>query len=137
MSPSAPRGVRDVLGISVGMRADAARERLRKIGRLEKEERRQQEVWAVADDRRFAHLIVGYDKDSNRVRYVTAKAREGDRRVRYGDVIDLKTATKTASTNNYKYAQKVAAHGDRPGYVVIARGNDPTYLTYLSLESLD
>jgi hypothetical protein len=120
------------------MSREAVRRRLEKIGRLEKEERKQQEVWRLRRDPHYSHLIIGFNKDYTQVRYLTATAREdGGRRVRYSDVLDLKSARQTGSANNYRYTQEVAARGNQPGYVVSARGTDATYLTYYSIEKID
>ena len=126
---------RDVLGISIGMSTEAAHSRLQKLGRLEKEERRQQEVWALQRDSDFAYLIVGFDKDQ--VRYVTAKVREAGRRMRYSDVADIKSARKVIGAGNYEYIWQVAARGNRPAYLVVARGTDPNYLLYYSIKRVN
>lgn len=127
----------EIMGIKIGMSADAAHARLRKIGKLEKEERKQQEVWHLNGDERFEYLIVGFDKEYKHVRYVTAKARDNGKRVRYDDVLDLKKAKQTVSANNYKYLLEVAAHDKRPGYTVVVRGTDPNFLRYYSVEKID
>jgi hypothetical protein len=127
----------EVLGVELGMSADEARARLRKMGRLEKEERKQQEVWALDRDERFSHLIVGFEKESGRVRYVTAKARPAGRRVRYSDVFDLKGAKQVVSPPKYEYVREVAARGKHPRYAVILLGSDPQTLTYYSVKKLD
>jgi hypothetical protein len=129
----------EVSGVRIGMSREAVRRRLEKIGRLEKEERKQQEVWRLRRDPHYSHLIIGFNKDYSQVRYLTATAREdgGGRRVRYADVLDLKQARRTGSANNYRYTQEVAARGNQPGYVVSARGTDARYLTYYSIEKID
>ena len=125
----------EILGVRLGMGARQARARLGKIGRLEREERKQQQVWALRDDPRFAFLIVGFDKDFSRVRFITAKAREGGERVRYAEVLDLKRARQLGRAGNYSYSQRVR-RGRRGAYVVSARGTDAEYLTYYSVRSL-
>ena len=127
----------EVLGIKVAMKRDDARRQLQKIGRLEKEERKQQEIWTLTNDRHYAYLIVAFDKENTKVRYFTARAREGGKRVRYSDVIDLKKARQVGTVNNYKYILTVQGHENRPGYTITARGSDPQYLTYFSIELLD
>lgn len=123
----------EILGISVGMSGAEAIARLEKLGRREKEERKQQEVWTLNDDPRFSHLIVAFSKDYGEVRYVTAKVREGAQ-VRYQDVLDLTKAKQVGARNNNKYVLEVPAAGSVPGYVLIARGADPHCLTYFSIE---
>ncbi|HZI18103.1 MAG TPA: hypothetical protein VEY09_05850 [Pyrinomonadaceae bacterium] len=124
----------EVLGIRIGMSVEEARARLGKMGRLEKEERKQQEIWALDSDRSFSYLIVGFDKAYKEVRYVTAKAREGGRAVRYSEVLDIEGAQKIVSPPKYEYVCEVAAKGDSPAYTVIAQGRDPQVLTYFSVK---
>jgi hypothetical protein len=127
----------EVLGIRIGMSMEEAHARLSKMGRLEKEERKQQEVWALSGDERFAFLIVGFEKQSRRVRYVTAKARETGKRVRYAEVLDLKEARQTTSPPRYEYVREVAARGAQPRFAVILLGSSPEVLTYYSVKKLD
>lgn len=127
----------ELFGLRLGMAEPEARERLSKLGRLEREERRDA-VWALDGDRRFSHLVVGFDKESRRVRYVTAKARAGGARVRYADVLDLRRAKRVAAVpNNYWFTQEVRARNGRPGYLITARGADPEFLTYLSIKKIE
>jgi len=126
----------ELFGVQLGMSEPEARERLNKIGRLEKEERRDA-VWVLDGDRRFAFLIVGFDKESRRVRYVTAKARDGGERVRYTEALDLKRAKHVAATtNNYKFTQEVRPQKGHARYLITASGTDPKFLTYLSVKSI-
>lgn len=127
----------EVSGVRIGESREAVHRRLEKIGQLEKQERKQQEVWLLKRDRHYSHLIIGYNKTYTEVRYVTAKAREGGRPVRYSDVLDLKSARRSGSTNNNKYTLQVAARGNQPAYVLTARGADDKYLTYFSVEKID
>lgn len=127
----------DVLGIEIGMnRADAIR-RLEKLGKLEREERKQQEVWTLNDEPRYSYIIIGYDKEKTKVRFITAKAREKGVRVRYADVLDIKKAQKTGADGNYKYELKMPARRKTPGYLVIARGANAVFLTYFSIKQLE
>lgn len=127
----------EVLGIRLGMSAEEAHARLRKMGRLEREERKQQEIWALDNDERFAYVIIGFEKESGRVRYITAKARETGPRVRYADLLDLKDAKQIISPPKYEYIREVAARGAQPRYAVILLGSDPQTLTYYSVKKLD
>ncbi|MGH9902821.1 MAG: hypothetical protein ACRD68_13520, partial [Pyrinomonadaceae bacterium] len=139
-APTEPRQTPppDALGIRIGMSQKEARGRLEKVGRLLKEERKRQEVWALDRDPHFASMILGFDGEY-RVRYVTLAARAGGAgRMRYSDVADVKGAQQTVGVNNYKYTWRVAARGgDRPGYVVVARGTDPQYLSYFSIKKIE
>ncbi|HLL74566.1 MAG TPA: hypothetical protein VK421_04825 [Pyrinomonadaceae bacterium] len=127
----------EILGVALGMSEGEARARLRKIGRLEKEERKKQEVWVLNDEPRFGHLIVGFDKATGRVRYVTAKARPAGERMRYADVLDVKGARRAVAPRSFEYVAEVAARGKQPAYQVIARGPDPEFLLYYSIKQVD
>lgn len=127
----------DILGIKPDMSQENAHKRLREIGKLEKEERKQQEIWALNDDPRYSYLIVGFTKENPAVRYVTAKTREDGSRVSYSDVLDLEKARQIGSVNNYKYVQKFPAVENHSAYSIVASGKDPNYLTYLSLKVFD
>jgi hypothetical protein len=83
------------MGIRLDMTQEEAHARLKKIGSMEKEERKRQEVWAI-NDPRVSHLLVGFDP-SLRVRYVTAIARAIGLRIRYDDVGDVKTAQQASN----------------------------------------
>jgi len=127
----------ELFGVRLGMSEPEARERLNKIGRLEKEERRDA-VWALDGDRRFAYIVVGFDKESRRVRYLTAKARDSGERVPYAEALDLKRAKHiAAAANNYWFTQEVRAQKSRPRYLITARGTDPKFLTYLSVKEIE
>jgi hypothetical protein len=127
----------EILGVRLGMSREEAHARLRDIGQLEKEERRQQEVWRLAGDPAYTHLMVAYNKEYTSVRYVTAVANEQGRRVRYADVIDLDRAREEATPASRSYTQEVPARADQPGFVAKAIGTDPTYLKYYSVERAD
>jgi hypothetical protein len=128
---------RDILGLRLGMSTEAAHTQLQKIGRLERNERKRQEVWEVRD-RHFTHLIVGFDK-AGQVRFVTAVARENGERMRYSDVADLKKARQLgdAAINNYHYVWELAAKRKEMKSFVVARGRDPQYLTTYSIKRAD
>ena len=125
----------EIMGVSLSMSREAALARLKAIGRLEKEERKRQEVWAV-NDARVSHLLVGYDTEY-RVRYVTAIARAGGPRIRYQDVVDVKHAQRSNNQGNYKFTLEVDARRDRFAYVTIAHGRDPQYLASYSVKRMD
>ena len=125
---------KELFGISVGMKPADALARLGKIGRREKQERKQQEVWALNNDPRFSHLIVAFTKGYAEVRYLTAKVRD-DAHVRYQDMLDLRKAKQMGTPNNNKYVLEVPASGQTPAYVLIARGADPNFLTYFSIQT--
>jgi hypothetical protein len=125
-----------VLGIRIGMSRNDALKRLQKIGKLEREERKQQQIWSIDKDPHYSHLIIAFNKEYTEIRFVTAVAREGGR-IRYSDVIDTKKARQAGTVNNYKYTLEVPPRGKEPGYVVIARGSDPQYLKYYSIEKID
>ena len=124
----------EILGVRLGMSREEARARLQNIGQLEKEERRQQEVWRLTNDPVYSHLMVAYNKEYTAVRYVTAVANEQGRRVRYADVVDLKRAREDTTPASHAYTQEVPARPDQPGFVAKAIGTDPAYLKYYSVE---
>ncbi len=127
----------EILGVRLGMSREEAYVRLRNIGKLEKEERRQQEVWKLTGDSPYSHLIVAYNKEYTSLRFITAVANEDGRRVRYDDVIDTNKARRTGAGNSITYTLEVPSRGNQPGYVVKAIGNDPQYLKYYSIEKID
>lgn len=127
----------EILGVRLGMSKDEAHERLQKLGKLEKEERKQQEVWALQNDESYSHVILAYEKDYAAVRFVTAVAKVGGRRVRYSDVMDVKEAEHAAAEPTHTYTKEVPAKDGRPSYVVKATGSDPDYLKYYSVEKVD
>ena len=131
-----PPPARDILGIRVGMSTEAARTRLLEIGRLQREERKRQQVWEVRDPH-FSHLIIQFDK-AKLVHFVTAVAREDAKRerMRYSDVAELKNARQTgeAAKKNYRYEWGLEAAGKDPKIHIVAWGRDPQYLQYYSIE---
>jgi len=127
------KGRPEILGVSLMMSREVAQARLKTIGRLEKEERKRQEVWAV-NDRRVSHILVGYDTDY-RVRYITAIARAGGPRIRYQEVVDVKHAQRVNYQGNYKFT--LEARRGQVAYVTIAHGRDPQYLDSYSVKKVD
>jgi hypothetical protein len=125
----------EIMGIALEMSRDAAQARLKFLGRLEKEDRRRQEVWAIKDPR-ISHLLVGYDADY-RVRYVTAIARTGGPRMRYQEVADLKGAQRSNNQGNYRFTWEIPERRGRFAFVVIAHGRDPNYLDSYSIKKLE
>ena len=129
-APDQPRP--EIMGISLDMKRDDARARLQSLGKLEKEQRKRQEVWAVKDSR-ISHLLVGYDADY-RVRYVTAIARTDGPRIRYQELADLKSAQHSITPGNHKFTWQVAARRGQTGFIIIARGHDSQYLDSYSVK---
>ena len=128
------RTMPEILGIRLGATKGEAHSRLEEMGRLEREERKQQEVWALSDHPGYSHLIVSYDRESKGVRFVTAVAKEDGQRVRYSDVIDTAKASRAAAGGNVTYTLDNPGEGERPGYVVRAIGTDPEFLKYYSIK---
>jgi hypothetical protein len=127
----------EILGVRLGMSREEAHARLQEIGKLEKEERRQQEVWRLNGDPSYSHLMVAYNKEYTSVRYVTAVANEQGRRVPYAEVMNLGGARLESSPASRTYVQEFPERWGRPGFVAKAIGADPTYLTYYSVERSD
>lgn len=128
---------RDIVGIKLSMSKEDAHRQLQKIGRLEREERKRQEVWEVSDPR-FSHIIIGFDKEAQ-VRFVTAVARADGQRMSYKDIGNLKKARQIGNVaiNNYHYIWVLAAHGKEPKGLVVARGRDPQFFTTYSIKRAD
>ncbi|HYE16017.1 MAG TPA: hypothetical protein VD968_16365 [Pyrinomonadaceae bacterium] len=126
----------DVLGVRLDMSETEARRRLDKIGRRPGMERMKQEVWEVRDPL-ISHVIVRFR--DGKVRWVIAQARaEGPRRMRYADVASTARAQHKTDGTNHTYIWRVRARRGRPGYVVVAGGSDPQYLTsYRLLRTFD
>lgn len=127
----------EILGVRLGMSREEARARLQEIGKLEKEERKQQEVWRLTDDPNYSHLMVAYNKGYTSVRYITAVANEQGRRLRYEDFIDPGRARLESTQASRTYTQETPARDAQPGFVAKVIGNDPTYLKYYSVELAD
>lgn len=136
---------RTVLGVRPGMSEEEAHRVLRRVaekqgdeGEKEEEEegRGVDEIWTLKRNPHFAKVIVGLDA-RNRVRYVTALAKEGGRRMAYGDVAALKDATAEESGVFRRYTWEVKPRGKSPGYLVIAQGRDPQYLMSLSIKRIE
>ena len=131
-----PPPARDILGVKVGMTAEAAHTQLQKIGRFQKTERKRHEVWEVRDPH-FSHLIIQFDK-AKLVHFVTAVARLDAKRepMRYSDVAELKHAREKgeAAKNNFRYEWGLEAEGKDPKINIVAWGRDPQYLQYYSIE---
>lgn len=125
---SAKEPPQDVLGVWPGMSEAEVRRLMDKVGREVREERQKQKVWEVSDAH-VSHVIVRFSGD-NVVRWVTAMARkEGDGRLRYSDLGDTSRAEHKTDGRNHTYIWRVAARKGRPGFLVVAGGSDPQYLT--------
>jgi hypothetical protein len=118
---------RDVFGVRPEERKASVHTKLAAVGTLQREESNRQEVWEVRDPR-YRGAIVGYDAEW-RVRFITAVAREDGTPVRYAEVLDVASATHrvTGTTHNYRWQPRGSE------LIVIAIGNDPERLTYLTL----
>jgi hypothetical protein len=127
----------EILGVRLGMSREEAHARLQKIGRLEKVERRQQEVWQLDGEPSYSHLMVAYNKEYTSVRYITAVANEQGSRVPYADVVNLDGARLDSTPVSRTYTQETPARDGRPGFITKAIGTDPKYLKYYSVERTD
>lgn len=123
-----------VLGLRIGMSREDVHRHLKKIGTLEKEERGRQEVWMLAREPRFGSVLVGFDKEF-RVRYVTAIAREGGRRMRYRELAPIQEAQAESANGAYtRYTWEIKPDKKSAGYFLIAEGRDPEYLKSFSIK---
>jgi hypothetical protein len=111
----------EILGVRLGMSRDDAHARLRELGKLEKQERKQQEVWRLDGDPSYSHLMVAYDREHASVRYVTAVANEQGRRVPYADVVSLGSARLDSAQAGRTYTQEFPGRDGRPGFIVPVR----------------
>ena len=118
----------DILGIRLDMPRDTVRTTLATIAKLEREERRRQEIWTLTNDPRFASLIIGYTPDWT-VRFVTAIAKPDGIAVHYDQVLDVATADHRTAGETHTYTWKTGT----PPYYVIAIGK-PGQVEYLSLK---
>jgi hypothetical protein len=117
----------DLFGVSVGMPKAKVHTKLAAAGTMTREERKRQEVWTLTDPR-YEGAIVGYDTGW-KVRFITAVARAGGPAVRFADVVDLAAAELESAGPSHHYRWRPpGAH-----YVIVAIGNDPERLTYLTL----
>ena len=126
---------REVLGLRIGMSEETAHRQLLKIGRQQKEEKDresegEQEVWLLRD-RRLDYLILRFNGE-HKLWHLTAVARQGSRLL-YSELGDIKNANHATDGRNHTYTWRVNKHGNQPGYVVVARGGDPNYLTSYSI----
>jgi hypothetical protein len=119
----------DLLGVRLGMTRGDVRSTLAATAKFEREERRRQEIWTIANDPRFASLIIGYTPEWN-VRFVTAIAKPGGVAVRYEDVLDTSTAGHRAAGNTHTWTWSTGT----PKYYVIAIGAADR-LEYLSIKA--
>ena len=128
---------REIFGVRIGMNGDEARTQLKKVGRLQREERKRQEVWEVRDPR-FSHIIIQFEKGTQLVHFVTAVARADaqGQKMRYSDVGELKKARQRGEVakKNYRYEWGLEASGKDPKVNIVAWGRDPQYLQYYSIE---
>lgn len=132
-----PKSDSNILGINLGTSKTEAHKRLNELGKLDREESKQQEIWTLNNDPHYSHLILAFDKENQSVRYITAIARENGTPVQYRDIIDTEKAKQTGSANNYKYVQEIEGNLTTSGYLKIASGKDINNLTYFSLKKLN
>jgi hypothetical protein len=118
----------EIEGISIDMPRDSVRASLTKVAKLEREERRRQEIWTLQDDPHYASLIVGYTTDW-KVRFITAVAKADGKAVHYADVIDIANATHSTAGETHTYTLSTGT----PAHSVIAIGRGDR-IEYLSLK---
>ncbi len=124
----------EILGVRLGMSREEAHARLQEVGKLEKQERKQQEVWRLNGDPNYSHVMVAYNKEYTSVRYITAVANEQGGRVPYADVVNTRGARLESTQASRTYTQETPARDGQPGFITRAIGTDPTYLKYYSVE---
>src|SRR6185369_16136250 len=122
-------------GLRLDMTEEAAHERLRQIAKQEKEEKEQeeggeQEVWILKRDAKYSYLITRFSRE-HRLVLITVVARP--QRAWYSDVGRLANAAKATDGQNYSYKWKVEPGKGARGYMVVARGSHPKFLTSYSV----
>lgn len=132
---TAKKHPRDVLGLKIGMTEEAVHKRLRKIATQREEEKErekegEQEVWILKRDDRFDYVLTRFNRE-HRLTLITVVARPN--RVRYGDIAESRDATIASDGRNFSYKWKIERDGKREGYLLIARGSSPDFLTSYSL----
>ena len=120
----------EVLGLHPGMSDIEVRERLQKIGEVVRGQDLLKQTWKLRD-KRYGYLVLRYDENW-RMHWVTAFAREGGRRVRYGDIGDLSLAT---HTGQHFYSWIVPANSGAGSWTVVARGSGPRYVESISIST--
>jgi len=128
---TATASLHDLFGVRTGMRKSDVHAKLSAAGTFVRNERKRQEVWEVRDPR-YRGAIVGYDAEW-KVRFITAVANEQGTRVRYADVLDLSRAQHQSAGTSHTY-RWTPPHAR---YTIIAIGNDPEVLTYLTLTTTE
>ena len=118
----------DLLGIRVGMEDRDARRRLEKMGTPVTSAEAPKQTWNLRD-KRYSSVTIRYDANW-RVLWMTAFAREGGKRVRYGDIGDLNRAHRGGS---YVYTWTLPVSKDGEPSAITARGPDPNYLSSISI----
>lgn len=130
---------RDILGIRLSMTKTETDIRLKEIGKFVRPERKRQEVWEV-NHPSFSHIIIGFEKETDQLRYVTAIARKGDeaKRVPYGEIGPTDTARQAGDVKikNFNYQWELPPEERQPQTLVVARGRDPEFLTAWSLKRI-
>ncbi|MBI5710511.1 MAG: hypothetical protein HZC42_09440 [Candidatus Eisenbacteria bacterium] len=125
---AAKRPPTELLGVRLDMPDHEVQRRLLRIGTLVAGAGTPKQSWALRD-RRYGYLVVRYGPDW-RVRWVTGFARKEGRRIRYGDIADLKDAQRSGY---YIFTWDVTPPGGGESYVVSARGSDSLYVSSVSL----
>lgn len=126
---------REVFGLRLGMSEDSVHRRMRKIATQQKEEREgeeggEQEVWILKRDAKFNYLLTKFNRE-HRLMFITVVAHPN--RVRYGDIASVDEAIKATDGISYSYKWKVEPSKQQRGYLLIARGSSPQFLTSYSL----
>ena len=132
---SAKKRPRDVLGLKIGMTEEAVHKHLRRRATQQKEEKEkeeegEQEIWSLKKDELFDYVLTRFNRE-HRLTLITVVARAI--RVKYRDIGEANDATVASDGRNFSYKWKVDKDGKRKGYLLIARGSSPEFLTSYSL----
>ena len=124
----------DLLGVSVGMQKVDVISRLGQIGEFERDERRNQQLWRLTNDPRYAEVAVGFDKE-DRLRYITAFARtDADaEKVPFASIGDVGLAKSEVVGRHHRYTWQVPGRDGQKPFAVSIYGDNPENLTMFSL----
>lgn len=122
---------REVLGLRLGMSEQSARSRLQKIATWQKPAfKKRLEVWTLSHDPTYNYLVVKF-KNSQLI-FVQAVVHP-TAQVRYDDLGSLADAVTRSDGHTHAYEWKIKPRGKKAGYLLIARGSNPEFLTSYSL----
>lgn len=101
-------------------------------------DRKRQDVWSQPPD--LLHIIIGFEKKSDQLHYVTAIARKDNeaKRVACREIRPIEAAPLAGdlTINNFNSQWELPAEEREPQTLLVARGRDPEFLTAYSLRRI-